>query len=86
MVPHIFPIRIIDGSRDAVALHLSELGVETGRHYQSNHLLSFYSAPYPLLVTEKLAKQILALPIHPDISDAEQASVIAAIKSMFGTE
>lgn len=85
IVPHIFPIRIINGSRDAVALHLSELGIETGRHYQSNHLLSFYSAPYPLLVAEKLAKQILALPIHPDISDAEQASVIAAIKSIFGT-
>lgn len=85
LIPHIFPIRIVDGSRDAVALSLSALGIETGRHYQPNHLLSFYSTSYSLPVSEKLANEILTLPIHPNISDAEQVSVIDAIKSIFGT-
>ena len=43
IVPHIFPIRI-KKLKNFIGLKnkLFELGIETGKHYQPNHLLSYY--------------------------------------------
>ncbi len=42
VVPHIFPILIADGRRDAVRQALLDNEIECGIHYKPNHLLTLY--------------------------------------------
>ena len=80
IVPHIFPIRVLGGRRDQLAAILAEKQIETGIHYQPNHLLTFYASAYSLPVTEALAKELLSIPLHPDITDDDQTRVIETIR------
>ena len=41
IVPHIFPIRVLNGKRDGLRQFLRQQGIESGIHYKPNHLLSF---------------------------------------------
>ncbi len=84
LVPHIFPVRILNGLKKEVAGKLSELGIETGAHYQPNHLLSLYASNYPLPVTELLSNELLSIPIHPGLSYMDQTWVINSIKNILG--
>lgn len=71
VVPHIYVIRI-HGVRDREALRsrLLELGIQTGVHYQPNHMLTFYhdSEISPLVVTDMVTSELLSLPLHPDVT------------------
>jgi dTDP-4-amino-4,6-dideoxygalactose transaminase len=72
VVPHIQPVRILDGRRDALRDFLSRGGVETGIHYKPNHLLSFFGGGLVKLpVTEQLYQELLTLPIHPHLTDGQ---------------
>ena len=72
IVPHIFPVRVTNGKRDGLRQFLRERGIETGIHYKPNHLLSFYGGGREALpVTEKLYEELLTLPLHPGLEDAE---------------
>jgi signal transduction histidine kinase len=42
IVPHIMPVRILNGRKDAVKEALAQEGIPTGVHYKPNHLLSFF--------------------------------------------
>ena len=74
IVPHIYPVRIV-GLRDYLGLKnkLYEMGIETGKHYQPNHLLSFFKKRqlFKLPVTEKIFPELITLPLHPDLSIKE---------------
>jgi dTDP-4-amino-4,6-dideoxygalactose transaminase len=83
IVPHIFVVRVRDGSRDALADHLKSRDIETGLHYFPNHALSYFASGYALPTAEKVAQEILTLPLHADLTDAEQAHVVAAIGEFF---
>jgi dTDP-4-amino-4,6-dideoxygalactose transaminase len=81
IVPHIFPIRVINGKRDGLRQFLLARGIETGIHYKPNHLLSFYGGGREALpVTEKLYEELLTLPLHPGLGDAEIDATIAAVR------
>lgn len=71
VVPHIYVVRI-GGLKDRSELRakLLEMGIQTGIHYQPNHLLSFYKEPQfaPLPVTEDVYPELLTLPLHPDMN------------------
>jgi dTDP-4-amino-4,6-dideoxygalactose transaminase len=74
VVPHIFPVRIADvGDRDGLRRTLYERGIETGVHYRPNHTLSYFSRPEaaPLPVTERIYPELLTLPLHPDLDEAD---------------
>jgi dTDP-4-amino-4,6-dideoxygalactose transaminase len=80
LVPHIFPIRVINGKRDGLREFLRARGIESGIHYKPNHLLSFYGGGREALpVTEKLYEELLTLPLHPGLGDAEIDVTIAAV-------
>lgn len=74
IVPHIFPILVLNSKRDMLKNILNNHGIPTGIHYKPNHLLSFYKTSYSLKITEKIYTELLTLPLHPDllISDVEQ--------------
>jgi dTDP-4-amino-4,6-dideoxygalactose transaminase len=81
IVPHIFPIRVLNGKRDGLRQFLSDRGIESGIHYKPNHLLSYFAGQTGLLpVTEKLYEELLTLPLHPGLTDADLDHVIASVK------
>ena len=83
---HQFVIRTPE--RDALQRHLDARGVETGIHYPSPiHCQPAWRASWgpeiELPVVERVAREILSLPMHPDLTDAEVEHVIAAVESFF---
>jgi len=82
IVPHIYPVRILNGKRDALMEYLISKNIECGIHYYPNHLLKFYrNHELKLPVTEELYTQLLSLPLHPDLTQKEQDYVIEQIKN-----
>lgn len=85
VVPHIYVVRI-EGMRDRQLLQerLLERGIQTGIHYQPNHLLTLYRDPKapPLPVTEAVFSQLLSLPLHPDVSEDDVEYVCSALKDL----
>lgn len=78
VVPHIYVVRL-RGIADRAALRadLRKAGIETGIHYQPNHLLALYKNPeaQPLPVTEHVFQQLLSLPLHPDLTVREVENI-----------
>ena len=71
---HVFHLYVIQtAQRDAVRKRLHELGIETGLHYpiplhlqEAYAFLGYSSGSFP--VTERLASNILSLPIYPGMA------------------
>lgn len=74
IVPHIYPIRIA-GLKNREGLREALLGceVQTGIHYPPNHLLKLYQSKgeAPLPVTEKIANELLSLPLHVGLTETD---------------
>ena len=85
IVPHIFVIRVAAGQRDALADFLKSKGVETGFHYQPNHKLSYFADHSGFPGADCAAGEILTIPLHAALTDAEQEEVIAAIGDFAGS-
>jgi len=80
IVPHIFPVKVLNGRRDELRQSLLDQGIETGIHYFPNHLLEFYGAGKTKLpVTENLYGQLMTLPLHTELSDSDGDKVIASL-------
>ncbi len=72
IVPHIFPVQVLNGRRDALRDALAQQGIETGIHYKPNHLLARFGHGIPQLpVTEELYASLLSLPLHPLLSEED---------------
>ena len=81
VVPHIYVVRI-PGLKNRKVLQrelLKKNKIQTGVHYVPNHMLSYFKTNYKLPVTEKIFKEIITLPLHPEISK-EQVNFI--VKSL----
>ena len=56
-------------------------GIQTGIHYQPNHLLSFYKekniSSFP--VTDSIFPELLSLPLHPGLNDEDISYVSKAL-------
>ena len=69
IIPHIMPERIGGNKRDKIFNELKENNIGVGLHYKPNHLLSFYKNKTSLKITEILYREIISLPLHPDLSE-----------------
>ena len=79
----LYTIRVRD--RDRVRAKLDEMGVGTGLFYRlalHQHPAFRDLAARPLPVSERLANEVLSLPIHPDLRDDEVERVIEAVQSV----
>jgi dTDP-4-amino-4,6-dideoxygalactose transaminase len=79
---HLFVIRVRD--REGLRRHLSEANIGTGIHYPIPlHLQSAYSilgyAKGDLPVAERLAEELLSLPMYPGLEDGQQAHVASQV-------
>lgn len=70
IVPHIMPVRIHGGLRDAARRALTDINIQTGIQYKPNHLLAYYGGgKVKLPVAEKLYEELLTLPLHPELDN-----------------
>ena len=59
---------------------LKENGIETGTHYRPIHTFTMYNKKkYSLPITEKIAKEIVTIPIHPNLSEQEIDKIIEKV-------
>ena len=85
IIPHIMPVRVLHGRRDALQAALAEAGIPTGMHYKPNHLLSRYGGGQTALpVTERLYRELMTLPLHPGLSEEEVEQICAALRKALG--
>jgi dTDP-4-amino-4,6-dideoxygalactose transaminase len=85
IVPHLYPVRIMNGKRDRIRQLLIDNDIECGIHYYPNHLLTYYGAKKGALpVTEQVYGELLSLPLHPDISDDDQDRIVTLIRAHVG--
>jgi dTDP-4-amino-4,6-dideoxygalactose transaminase len=83
VTPHIYPVYIENGRRDAVRRGLALAGIETGIHYKPNHLLRrFGKGRERLPVAERLYHQMLTLPLHPGLTEAHQDEVVSILRDV----
>ena len=74
--------------RDRLQAYLAERGIQTLIHYPiPAHLQPAYASlgytAGSLPVTERVADAILSLPMYPQLTDAEVAAVVAAIREFY---
>ena len=79
MVPHIFVVRVAPDRRDGLMAHLRARDIECGLHYKPNHLLTLFADGEARPVAETVYAEMLSLPLHAELGDAEQERVIAAV-------
>jgi len=84
---HLYVIR--SGRRDALMAHLADEGIATSRHYpEPPHLSDAFShladgmGSFP--VTERIAAELLSLPLFPGIEPEQLEAVVDAIRAFFG--
>jgi dTDP-4-amino-4,6-dideoxygalactose transaminase len=69
VVPHIMPIRVLNGKRDGLREYLLAQDMQVGIHYKPNHLLTKYARPnVKLPVAEKMYSELMTLPLHVDLT------------------
>ncbi len=86
-VYHLYVIRT--PQRDQLAAHLRACGIGVAVHYPVPvHLQPAYGdlgyAPGALPMAEAAAREVLSLPLYPELTDAEAASVVEAIRTWDG--
>ena len=82
VVPHIYTVRISKmNNRNLLREKMINRGIQTGIHYQPNHLLSFYKekniSSFP--VTDSIFPELLSLPLHPGLNDEDISYVSKAL-------
>ncbi len=84
VVPHIFPILVKGGRRDALRAFLAQQGIESGIHYYPSHRLRFFAKPgVNCPQSDDVYARVLSLPLHPGLRMPEQLAVIKTVKEFF---
>ena len=55
---------------------MSEKGIQTGTHYKQIHTFSLYKNKVKLPIKEEVGKQIVTLPMHPNLSENDIDKII----------
>ena len=79
-----YAIRVTGGRRDALRAHLTERGIGTQIHYpvpihmqDAAQFLGYRKGDLP--VTEKVAGEVLSLPMYPELTDAQIDRVVTGV-------
>jgi len=84
---HQYTVRIIDGDRDGAIRALTEAGIGTGVFYpvpahQQKHIVAMGLGNVVLPETERASREVLSLPVHPGLSDADLETIVAAVNRL----
>jgi dTDP-4-amino-4,6-dideoxygalactose transaminase len=82
---HCYVVRVPDGKRDALRQYLSERGIGTGVHYpvpihlqEASAFMGYRQGDFP--VTERIANEVVSLPMYAELTDAQVETVASAVK------
>ena len=59
-----------------------QVGIETGTHYRPIHTFTLYKNNTSLQITEKIANEIVTIPIHPNLKKDEIDKIISTINKL----
>lgn len=86
-VYHQYILRILNGKRDKVMAHLRQNGIQSAVYYPTPlhkqpcfGYLGFKSGDFP--IAEKATKEVLSLPLYPQITKSQQNQVINYLSKM----
>jgi len=71
---HLYWIQV--KNRDSFMKKMKEYNIETGIHYLPIHTMKFYKDKTKLPVTENASKNLVSIPIHPNLSEADVSKII----------
>jgi perosamine synthetase len=81
-VYHQYTIRVA-GNRDEFAAELGRRGVGSGVYYPiPNHRLPSFGRTEDLPETERAAREVLSLPVHPSLSTADLEHIAATVNEV----
>jgi dTDP-4-amino-4,6-dideoxygalactose transaminase len=85
VTPFLYYIRVPAASRDGLRRFLGERGIDTGIHWQPGHWFSLLKncRRDDLPVTEKVANEILSIPLHSFMPAETLDQVCAGIEAFF---
>jgi perosamine synthetase len=76
---HNYVVRV--PNRDELSVYLRERGISTSVHYIPNHFFKMYRHLEPdVPVTERVWKEILTLPLFPDMTESQVEEVVDGVK------
>ncbi|MCU1277554.1 MAG: Aminotransferase, DegT/DnrJ/EryC1/StrS family, partial [bacterium] len=86
---HHYVVRVPDGKRDALRTHLAAREIETEVYYPTPlHLQPCFAAlgykRGDLPHAERACAEVLALPVHPDLTEPQQNHVASSLRELFG--
>ena len=76
---HFYWIRV--KNREKFREKLLKKGIETGIHYKPIHTFSYYRSKIKLPITERVGKEIVSLPTHPNLTDEDIEKVIQTVNN-----
>lgn len=80
VIPHLQPVRVLNGRRDHVRDALEAAGFQTGLHYLPNHRLTFFGGGrVSLPVTDAVFGELLSLPLHPGVTVDDVDAIVDVI-------
>ncbi|WP_291273006.1 DegT/DnrJ/EryC1/StrS family aminotransferase [Geothrix sp.] len=85
VVPFLYYIRVPPEGRDDLRGFLQERGIDTGIHWQPGHWFTLFKdcRKGDLKVTERVGHEILSLPLHSAMRDADLDRTVTAIRAFF---
>ena len=82
-VYHQYTVRIVDTDRDVFAAELLKLGVGNGVYYPTPiHKLPSFGLELDLPVTDRIASQVLSLPVHPALNQEDLEAIVEAVNKV----
>lgn len=76
---HLYWIRM--KNRNELIKKLHRMRIEVGAHYNPVHMMSYYNHKANLPITEQVGKEVITLPMHPNLTNDDVDTVIKAINS-----
>jgi dTDP-4-amino-4,6-dideoxygalactose transaminase len=82
IVPHIFVIQIMNGTRPQVEEEFRRNDIQFGVQYRPNHLLTYFKSGYSLPETEAAYERVFSVPMHPELSDDDVRLICSIINKV----
>lgn len=80
---HQYTIKVVDTDRDAFSAELSKRGVGNGVYYPTPiHRLPSFQLKLDLPSTERVAQQVLSLPVHPALKKRDLETIVKVVNSV----